>query len=99
MQTGDNEMDIKKIDSEGMQSINQAYKRGKVVHTYQYSTDPWAATEGRGFFDHLINCHIFNSALAPCRQLIRQKIDVPQIPLHVFTELKMSLKIVWFFFY
>ena len=84
-------MDLKNSGSEGMQSINQAYKRGKVVHTYQYSTDPWAATEGRGFFDYLINCHIFNSALAPCRQLIRQKIDVPQIPLHVFTDLKLSL--------
>ena len=48
MQTGDNEMDIKKIDSEGMQSINQAQKRRKVVHTYQYSTDPWAATGSKG---------------------------------------------------
>ena len=84
-------MDLKKIDTEGMQSINQAHNRGQLVCTYQYSTDPWAATEGRGFFDHLINCHIFNSALAPCRQLIRQKIDVPQIPLHVFTDLKLSL--------
>ena len=90
-------MDLKNIGSEGMQSINQVHKRRKVVRTYQYSTDPWDATGGKGLYDELIKCQLFKNVLAPCKQSIGEKIDATQIPLHVFTDLKMSLIIAGVF--